>query len=247
MTQNHKLCVTPECGKPAVKRVYCERHYRKALESGVFGGTECKEPQCTLRATKRGYCGTDYRRIRSNGGFPDLPICSRLDCDRYVYGRQVCGLHYDHLIKESKKAAGLECSETDCGRVLYLGGLCAGHYSQVKKGRELKPIRVSGVWSEWATDKSGYKYRRRTVSTGVREHQFQHRLVMEEHLGRKLKPEESVHHRNGIRSDNRLANLEYWPSKHLKGQRAQDLVRFALEILDELGNDPSVYETETLV
>lgn len=59
------------------------------------------------------------------------------------------------------------------------------------------------------TDKNGYVVVRRDKKN-VREH----RWIMEQHLGYKLNEWDEVHHVNGVKTDNRLENLEVIPNEH---------------------------------
>lgn len=60
-------------------------------------------------------------------------------------------------------------------------------------------------------------------------------LVIYQNTGKVLKKGESVHHKNGIRLDNRIENLEIWHKGQPSGQRIEDKIFWCIELLTENG------------
>lgn len=99
----------------------------------------------------------------------------------------------------------------------------------------------SGSWKGGRVKQGGYiKVKAAShPNANVAGYVSEHTKIMSEFLGRPLVKGENVHHINGVRDDNRLENLELWSTSQPSGQRVEDKIEWAKELLRH-------YEPESL-
>lgn len=96
--------------------------------------------------------------------------------------------------------------------------LCENHYRRMKRNGD-PTIHINQEWGNARTIRAdGYIYVTRDGKQVM-----EHRDIMENHIGRKLRKEEIVHHKNKNRRDNRIENLELLEniSEHSKLHRKE--------------------------
>jgi hypothetical protein len=156
----------------------------------------------------------------------------------------MCALHYQRSVNGTELEKPLRnvsspgtCFVPGCSNKYNSKGMCSSHRNQLANGRNLTPVRPKGN-ARWLTA-GGYTL----VSAPGHPNAnaagkiLEHRLVMSRHLGRKLLREENVHHINGVKTDNRLANLELWTTSQPVGQRVIDRLAWARQLLATYAGD----------
>lgn len=167
--------------------------------------------------------------------------CSVDGCERPFCAKGYCYNHWrrwrkygDPLFRLRAAPVPLQegqvCPVEGCGRAVQKQGLCGGHYMRRWRGQPMDaPMVTLSPRGSGFTHHSGY----RAYTINGKQVQ-EHRLVMEGILGRPLEPWENVHHKNGIRDDNRPDNLELWVVSQPSGQRPEDLVAWVVSHYPEL-------------
>lgn len=111
------------------------------------------------------------------------------------------------------------CIVPGCGNPSLARGWCSKHYARWSiYGDPIEPFRQAPNGSGHIS-KGGY--RRLNIKGRVI---LEHRLVMENHLGRPLLPHEHIHHKDGCKLNNLIDNLELVElSDHARYHRQQRL------------------------
>ena len=178
----------------------------------------CLIKNCPHEANYRGICSSHHTRMRKHGSYlEEIPLrvwhqekkCKEDGCERIHFGRGWCNQHYNLWYKHGYKPGTKTLWTPEEIKERYKASISAGPGTRVIDNKGY--IRVKVATDDWRfpmADGKGWA--------------LEHRLVIADHLRELIPSRKTVHHKNGIRNDNRLENLELWESHHPPGQRSSD-------------------------
>jgi len=163
--------------------------------------------------------------------------CDADGCDTRHDSYGYCIKHLRQVQNHGKITNGVipkkTCKADECKSQAKALGLCQKHRSWLDKTGDYNtaPSR-KGVGPGSGNNGSAYKFVKVLDDAYYPNEWIQeHRLVMANQIGKRLESFENVHHINGDKKDNRIENLELWIVSQPRGQRVQDKINWAVELL----------------
>lgn len=221
MLVHQSKCVVDGCCKDAKHKALCVTHYHRAHRraAGVpvrKAPKPCSAPECDRVAKSRGLCNRCYMRARVRGELLGFAACAAADCSRAAMAHGLCNKHNKERCARER---GVPKRVTPAD----------GRYTQPNGY-----VMVFRPGSPFLDVPRGTN--KHTLDLHARGLVSEHRFVMAEYLGRRLQPGENVHHRNGIRSDNRIENLELWSTSQPRGQRVSEKLAWCRAFIAQYEN-----------
>lgn len=154
----------------------------------------------------------------------ECPVCHRNFYRRASSVQATCSTQCDAVTRQNQrerdcKRCGKTFSLADSEPDVFCSRECYELYRDTPVGTRKRTAK--GYVNIYVPDHA------RTTTGWMQEHRY----VMEMHLGRDLLPHENVHHVNGQRDDNRFENLELWNTSQPSGQRIDQKLAWARELL----------------
>lgn len=221
-------CSVDGCEKPRGFGSFCRAHAWRLNNQGSVGDAVVRAPRGDQKNRKKRQPALHFKCEQCSKEFYCSPsiaagktgeirrkYCSRA-CRVAAVGKTVafnCGHCGKEMIRKRKPGrGGIDYSQKHCSVA------CARAATREALYRGAKTLHHTG-----------YFY----IRTPDGRRMLEHRYVMEGAIGRPPHPHETVHHKNGIRTDNRIENLVLFSGKHGKGQDIRDLADWAIQFLRE--------------